>query len=241
MNKPCAGMIVFCLAVSAPQARPQQEPGALQQKIRQIRDAMAGNHQKLHGYKWIETVTLEVDGTPRAPRRYLCRYGPDGELQRTSLDSQQGQSERQGGSLRGGGLVRMVVAKRKKEKYQKEIGQIRALTRLYMPLDPVKLRAAGQADEIALDRQGARGDTFVISNYAKPGDQFGITVDHSTMQIAAISLKSWLEKPKDSVIGQVRFDRLSDGTIYPALTTLNVSSGKLSMTIGNSDYSRPVD
>jgi hypothetical protein len=47
----------------------KQEPVALQQEIRQIRDAMAGNQQNLHGCEWIEIVTLDVDSTPRAPRR----------------------------------------------------------------------------------------------------------------------------------------------------------------------------
>jgi hypothetical protein len=185
-------MIALYLAVCVPQARPQQESGALQQEVHQIRDAMAGNQQKLHGYQWIETVTLAVDGTPRAPRRYLCSYGPDGKLQRTSLGQQSGRSEGQGGAmpLRGGGLIRRAIAGKKKKRYRKEIEQIRALVRLYMPLDAAKLRAAALAGQIALDHKGTSGDVFVIENYAKQGDKFRITVNRSTMQIEAISVKS---------------------------------------------------
>jgi len=204
---------------------------------------MAGNQQKLHGYQWIETVTLTVDGNTRAPRRYLCSYGPDGKLQRTPLDAESRQSEGQGGAmrLRGGGLIRMAVAKRKKEKYQKEIAQIRALVRLYMPFDPAKLRAAAAAGQIVLDHSGTSESAFVITSYAKQGDQFRITVNRSTMRVAAVSVKSWLNKPKDSVTGQVQFGQLPDGTVYPALTTVNAPSEKLSITMGDSDYSRPVD
>ena len=235
-------MIVLCLAACAPQARPQQEPEGLQQEVRQIREAMAGNQQKLHGYQWIETVTLVVDGTPRAPRRYLCSYGSDGKMQRTSLDQQRGQSEGQGGAmpLRGGGLIRMAVAKRKKEKYRKETEQIRALLRLYIPLDPAELRAAAMAGRVVLDHNGMSKDTFVVDNYAKQGDQFRITVNRSTMQVEAVFVKSWLDKPKHTVTGQVRFDKLTDGTVYPAFSTVNVPTGHLSITMVNSDYSRPI-
>lgn len=244
MHKRCLAIIVSCVAICASQARPQQEqPSGLQQEVSQVRDAMAGNHQKLHGYRWIETVTLDIDGTPRPPKRYLCNYGPDEKLERTSLDQQSGQSAGQGGAMPvgRGGLIRQVVTKRKKEKYQKEIEQIRALMRLYIPPNTTKLRTAALAGQIALDHNGTSADAFIIDNYAKQGDRFTITINRSTMQLAAVSVKSWLDKPKHSVSGRVCFDRLPDGTVYPASTTVNVSSGHLTMTIVNTDYSRPVD
>lgn len=243
MNRRCVSMIALCLAACASQAQPQQEPGALQQEVRQLRDAMAANQQKLHGYQWIETVTLAIDGTSRTPRRYLCSYGPDGKLQRTSLDQQSGQSEGRGGAmpLRGGGLIRMAMAKKKKEKYQKETEQIRALVHLYMPFNTAKLRAAAEAGDVALNHNGTSEDALVIDNYAKQGDHFGITITHATMQIEVVSIKSWLDKPKDSVTGQLQFDKLPDGTVYPALTTVNAPAEKLSIMTANSDFSKPVD
>ncbi len=242
MNKSYLAVILCCFVIGTTQARPQQEPGTLPQEVTQIRNAMAGNQQKLHGYQWIETVTLDMDGTPRAPKRYLCGYGPDGKLERTSLDQQSGQSAGQSGAMPmgRGGLIRQAVAKRKKEKYKKKIEQIRALMRLYMPPDAAKLRAAASAGQLTLDHSGTSGDRFVIDNYAKQGDRFTVAINPSTMQLASVSVKSWLDKPKDSVSGEVRFDRLPDGTVYPASTTLNISSGHLTMTIVNSDYSRPV-
>lgn len=194
----------------------------MQQQVRQIREAMAGNQQKLHGYEWIETVTHTIDGTPRIPRRYLCSYGPDGKLQRTSLDQQSAQSGDRGGTMppRGGGMIRMVMAKKKKEKYQKETEQLRALMLLYMPFDPAQLRAAAEAGHVALNHNGTSEDALVIDNYAKQGDHFRITINHATMQIEAVSIKSWLDKRKHTVIGQIRFDRLPDGTVYPVLTTV---------------------
>ena len=143
--------------------------------------------------------------------------------------------------LRGGGLIRMAVAKRKKEKYRKETEQIRALLRLYIPLDPAELRAAAMAGRVVLDHNGMSKDTFVVDNYAKQGDQFRITVNRSTMQVEAIFVKSWLARPKDSVTGQLQFDKLSDGTVCPALTTVNAHAGKLSIAMANSDYAGRVN
>lgn len=243
MNRSYVWMIALCLGACAPAALSQGEPGGLQQEVHQIREAMVGNRQKLHGYEWIETVTVAIDGTPRTPRRYLCRYGADGKLQKTSLGQQPGQSEGRGGAmpLRGGGLIRLALAKRKKDKYRREIEQIRALRRLYVPIDPAKLRAAARAGLIAIHHNGPSEDAIVIDNYAKQGDRFGITVSRSPMQIQAIRVKSWLKKPKDSVTSEVTFGRLPDGTVYPAVTSVKAPSEKFSITIADSDYSRGVN
>ena len=243
MNRSYVWMIALCLGACAPAALSQGQPGGLQKEIRQIRDAMAGNRQRLHGYQWIETVTIAIDGTPRTPRRSLCRYGADGKLQKTALDQQPGRSEGRSGAmpLRGGGLIRMALAKRKKDKYRKEIKEISALRRLYMPIDPAKLRAASQTGQIAIHNSGPSEDAIVIDNYAKQGDQFRITVNRSPMQIEAIRVKSWLKKPKDSVTSVVTFGRLPDGTMYPAVTSVKAPSEKFSITIVDSDFSRAVD
>lgn len=239
MNKHCLGLIAVCLVVCVCQARSQQAPMPLLQEVGQIRDAMAGNQQKLHRYQWIETVTLDINGTPRPPKRYLCSYGPDEKLERTSLDQQSGQDGIM--PMGRGGLVRHVIAKREKEKYQKEVEQIRALMRLYMPPDAAKLRAAASAGQIAFDHNGTSGDTFIIDNYVKRDDRFTITVNHSTMQLAAVAVKSWLDKPKDAVSGHIRFSRLPDGAVYPAFSSVNVSAEHLTMTTVTSNYSIPLD
>lgn len=243
MNRSYVWMIALCLVACAPQALSQGEPGGLQQEVHQIRDALAGNRQRLRDYEWIETVTVAIDGTPRAPRRYLCRYGSGGNLQKTPLDQQPGQSEGRGGAmpLRGGGLIRLALAKRKKDKYRKEIEQIRALRHLYIPIDPAKLRAAIQAGQIEFHRNGPSEEDLVMDNYAKQGDQFRITVSRSPLQIEAILVKSWLKKPKDSVTSEVTFGRLPDGTVYPAVTSVQAPSEKFSITIADSDYSRIVN
>jgi len=85
------------------------------------------------------------------------------------------------------------------------------------------------------------GDTFVIDNYVKRDDRFTITVNHSTMQLAAVAVKSWLDKPKDAVSGDIRFSRLPDGAVYPAFSSVNVSAEHLTITTVNSNYSIPLD
>src|SRR5258708_39477691 len=78
-------VLLSCTAL----AQPPQEPGALQQKFQEMQQATAMNEQQLHGYQWIETTTLTIDGKPRSPQQSLCRYGPDGTVHKTPLQPQE--------------------------------------------------------------------------------------------------------------------------------------------------------
>ncbi len=44
-------------------------PPAPQQKIQGLQQAAAKNEQRLHQYQWIETPTLNLNGTTRPPKQ----------------------------------------------------------------------------------------------------------------------------------------------------------------------------
>ena len=208
-----------------------------------MQEANARNEQQLHKYQWIETTTLTIHDEPRPPKRSICKYGPNGKVQKTPSGQQQEASEgRQGGGFPGrGGLVRALVVKRKKEEAQKEMAQIRAVTGMYFPLDRTKLKQALQSGQLHLVSGDPNEDTVVIDNYAKQGDEVKLTLNHSTMQIERVSMKSYLDKPKDTLTAQVQFSELPDGTRYRSSTTMNAPSKKLSIVTVNSDYSIPAN
>jgi hypothetical protein len=94
---------------------------------------------------------------------------------------------------------------------------------------------------VSLDHDGTEEDMVVIDSYAKPGDQMRVTLNHATARIVQISVKSYFDKPSDVLTGEVRFSEFGDGTSYPGMTTINAPSMKLSISIANSDYSRPAE
>jgi hypothetical protein len=58
---------------------------ALQQKLAAVKQAAAENKQGLQHYQWIETQQLTLKGNAKPPSQNLCRYGPDGNVQKTKV------------------------------------------------------------------------------------------------------------------------------------------------------------
>src|SRR5271154_1086015 len=62
-----------------------QGAGDLQQKLAAVKQAAAENQQKLHKYRWTETIQLNLKGDDKPPSENLCQYGPDGKVQKTPI------------------------------------------------------------------------------------------------------------------------------------------------------------
>jgi hypothetical protein len=69
-----------------------------------------------------------------------------------------------------------------------------------------------------------------------------ISLNQTTKQVDQISIKTYLNAPEDGVdvdvTVNVRFAILPDGTMYPALMSIEVPSNKLSITTANSKFSK---
>ncbi len=61
----------------------------LQQRIQAVQQAAAENARRLHEYQWIETATVTINGSAKPSKQSLCRYGPDGKVSKTPVESAQ--------------------------------------------------------------------------------------------------------------------------------------------------------
>ncbi len=205
-----------------------------------MQQAMATNKQRLRNYQWIETTTITVDGKPRPPRQSICKYTEDGTLEKTGLGQQEARAEAQRAALPlRGGLIKKLMAKKKKGEFQEDLKQIHALTELYMPFDRAKFKEALAAGQVDLEHDGTTDDVVIINNYAKKGDQLRLTLNQATMQVERISVKTYFDKPKEVLTAKVQYSTLGDGTRYTAVTTIDAPSKKLSVARVNSDFSKP--
>lgn len=226
--------LALCVAASSAQSTPLL--GVLQQRLEQMQQAASWNAQQLHTYQWIEATTLTVNGTQAPPKQSICRYAADGILLKTPL----GTPEQQVAPERHGGAIKRHIAKEMEEKVQGEVEQIQALTQLYLPFNPGRFREVLGTGRVGLERDGVNGDAIILNNYAKAGDLLKLTVDPANMQIVRISVKSYFEEPMDEMNVDIHFSRLADGTIYPALTSIEAPAKKLSITTVDSDFSKAV-
>jgi hypothetical protein len=231
-----ASTFILCaLATSAQTPPPSPEPGMLQRKMQQMQQAMAANEQQLHTYQWIEATTVTTDGKALPPKQSICRYASDGTVLKTPLGSQEAQS----GGQRGGPL-RHLIADDKKKKITEDIEETRALSQLYLPFNQARFKEALHSGKVGVEHDGPDGDTIVLSDYAKPSDQLRLTLN-KTLQISRISVKTYFDKPKDVMTVDLNFSTLPDGTLYPALNSINAPSKKLSIATVNSSFSKPMN
>jgi hypothetical protein len=60
------------------------------------------------------------------------------------------------------------------------------------------------------------------------------------MRIERISVTTYFDDPKDATRVEIHFAIFPDGTVYPAVTSIEASSKKLSIETANSDFSKVV-
>src|SRR5215471_5301478 len=77
-------VILGALVVLATQSALPQN-AELQEKLAAAKQAAGENKQRLLQYQWIETTQLTLKGDQKAPTQNSCRYGPDGQVQKTLI------------------------------------------------------------------------------------------------------------------------------------------------------------
>jgi hypothetical protein len=218
----------------------QEQASPAQERIQQLQRAFADREKKPHQYQWIETTTTTFDGRTRPPKQMMCEYGPDGKIHKTPLgaqseDSQQGRS----GSPMRGGLIRGIVMEKKKKDAKETVEQVRALTQMYLPVDRDKLKTAITSGRVSLEQASPSQNVVGIRNYAKKGDEVTLTLDPHTAQLEAVSVKTYFNKPQETLTASMQFTILSDGARYPSSTTIDAPSKKLSLETTSSDFAKP--
>lgn len=202
---------------------------ALQERVAVIKQSMAENKQRLSQYQWIETTQLTLKGDQKPTSQDLCRYGPDGRVQKTALGAPPPPPS-------GGRLKQRVIAK-KKEEMKDYMGDVKALISLYVPPNPQGIEQAQQAGKISLNPAGGVLN-LVFRDYVKPGDQMTLTFDTASKKIVSLAVNTYIEQPKDVVTLQVQMGVLPDGTNYVQQTVLNATAKKLVATTTNSNYQK---
>lgn len=225
-------LVAVCATGSQLSFAQQQE---LQQKLAQIKDAAASNKQALAQYTWQEQVSISLKGEQKKQEHFQVRLGPDGKPQKTSLDPPQAADDNSGG--RRGRLKEHVVEK-KKEEYKEYADQIKALIQQYVPPERDAMQQAFQQGNIILGpaSDGSQQFRLVFSNYIKPGDNMILTFDRAQKALSGVSIKTYLDDPKDAVDVTVEFSAIPGGPNHVSSQLINGVSKQLTIAIVNSNY-----
>jgi len=234
-KSPLAVGILLFTSLSLSVALRAQNP-ELQQRVAELKDAMAKNKQALAAYTWHETDTVKLKGEVKKVSNYQVRLGPDGKPQKTPLDPPQQAQQQQTGGGRGGKLKERVVEKKKEE--FKDYGEdMKNLAAQYLPPDKDKIQAAVAAGNVSLNPEGDNVK-LIFKNYVKQGDAMTLTFNKAAKQMTAMVINSWMDDPKDAMNLTVEFSKLPDGTNYTSSTTIDGVAKQLTVAMQNSNYTK---
>lgn len=237
-TKPCAAgtalpsvkrLIILVALTLSPTFSALPQSAELQEKLAAVKQAAAENKQRLLQYQWIETTQLTLKGNQKPPMENSCRYGPDGQVQKTPIGPPP--------QPPSGGRMKQRIIEKKKEEMKDYMQDVKSVLAMYVPPDPQRIQQAYQAGNVALNPVPGAVN-LVFSNYAQPGDKMTLTFNTATKKIAALSVDTYMGEAKDKVTLQVQMGSLPDGTNYVQQSVLTASAKELTVTTTNSNYQR---
>jgi hypothetical protein len=202
--------------------------GELQQKLAAVKQSAAENQQKLHKYQWTETTQLTLKGEPKPPTESMCRYGPDGTVQKTQISEPPPPPS--------GGRLKQHVVEKKKEEMNDYMGQVKGLLAMYVPPDPQRMQQAFQTGKVSLTPGGTGMAQLVFRDYALPGDQMTLSFNTAARKISSVNVNTYMDEPKDTVTLTLHMASLPDGTNYVQQSLLDATAKKLQVTTTSSNY-----
>src|SRR5262249_45587106 len=128
----CIRLMIFALLALLCTLPALPQNAELQQKLAATKQAAAENKQRLLQYQWIETSQLTLKGNQKPPTQNSCRYGPDGQVQKTPIGPPPQQPS--------GGRIKQRIIKKKKEEMKDYMQDVKSVLAMYVPPDPQRMQ-----------------------------------------------------------------------------------------------------
>jgi hypothetical protein len=202
----------------------------LQQKLAAAKEAAALNQKALRSYSWLEKTELSLKGEVKSTKVDMCKYGPDGKVQKTPVVEPPPPEKQRG--LKG-----KIVAKKTGE-MKEELESAAALVQRYVPPSPDKIQVVMNAGTASLSQAGPGALALTFAGYEKAGDALTLTFDSAVKALRQIKVATWLEKPDEPVTFTVTMQSLPDGLNYPGSIVLSIPSSKIEVRITKSNYQK---
>jgi len=226
-------LLPVALLFALPAIPPAQAQGPeLQERVAEVKQAVAKNKQQLGQYMWDQLVIISLKGEQKKQEHFQVRLGPDGKPQKTSLDPPEQPQE-------SGGRLKRHIVEKKKEEYKDYAENMKSLVQLYVPPERELLDHAYEQGNIMIGpAPGGVPNEFrlVIKDYLKPGDSFTLFFDKAQKELQRIEIASYIDDPKDAVNLTVQFSRLPDGTNHVSNLIVDGVKKQLNVAIQNSNY-----
>ena len=219
------GFALIVLGMAAPQAAQD-----VQQKLAAAKQAAARNQQALRSYSWLEKTELSYKGEVKNTKVDMCRYGPDGKVQKSPVVEPAPAEKKRG--LKG-----KIVAKKTGE-MKEELESAVALIQQYVPPSPDMMQVVMNAGTASISQAGPGRASLKFPGYVKANDALTLTFDTEVKSLQQIAVNTWQEDPQNVVTLTVNMEALPDGTSHPATVVLGMPKQNLEVRITKSNYQK---
>jgi hypothetical protein len=202
----------------------------VQQKLAAAKEAAARNQQALRSYSWLEKTELRLKGEVKNTKVDMCKYGPDGKVQKTAVVEPAPAEKKRG--LRG-----KVVAKKTGE-MKEELEAAVALVQQYVPPSPDLMQVVMNAGTASLSQAGPGFAALKFPGYVKKGDALTLTFESAVKTLHQIEVATWLDEPENAVNLKVTMQAMPDGVSYPGSIVFALPKRQLEVRITKSNYQK---
>jgi hypothetical protein len=202
----------------------------VQQKLAAMKESVARNQAELRQYTWTERTQVSLKGEVKKTEQSLCRYGPDGKVQKTPLGPPSPEQ-----TMRG---IRGRVAEKVKDDLTDFMQQAKSLIQAYVPPSPQLMESGFGQGNVSLGQAGPGMVQLLFHNYLKPGDALTFDFQPAERRMAKVNVNTYMDKPSEPLTLEVVFENLPDGTNCPGTEILNAPSRHLQVVVQNTNYQR---
>ncbi len=176
-------------------------------------------------YSWSCRMEFLENGTIKDSRVDIVTYGPDGQLQYTSLSNQEAPLP--------GGFLRKRIAEKEREKTEEYIKALRAFLHQYT------MASAGSMinfiSQSTIPAPGPDGNLQLTGgSVVIPGDTVSLWVNAPTRQTRRLKVMTFYQGDEVSV--SATFKTLNTGLTYLSFGQIDVPDKGLSLQLQNFDY-----
>lgn len=221
------GTIVAVLALIAGAAVQAQD---LQQKLAAAKESAARNQQALRSYSWLEKTELSLKGEVKNTKVDMCRYGPDGKVQKTPVVEPAPAEKKRG--LKG-----KIVAKKTGE-MKEEMEAAIALVQQYVPPSPDLIQVVMNAGTASISQAGPGALALKFPGYVKKDDALTLTFDSTVKALRQMEVNTWLDEPENAVNLKVTMHSMPDGISYPGTIVFALPKRQLEVKVTKSNYQK---
>jgi hypothetical protein len=216
----CAAGILLALTAAAQDANQE-----LQQKLAAFKESVAQNQAALRQYSWTQKTQLTRKGDVKTTKTESCRYGPDGEVQKTQVSEPAEQQQKRGKGMN--------------EDMRDYMERTLSMIERYVPPSLERLKSVANQGNASFRKTGPDTIELQFKDYVKKGDSVTFALDLGAQRISRAIVNTYLaEEDKDAISLAVTFQTLPDATNYPASKVLNVTAKQIVVKVDSSNYQK---